>query len=81
MPISSLIVEVAGAEVAGVVAAINQLPYAEVSHTEKERLVVLTDTPNQDADHELWKQLEGVPGVAIVNLIYHNFEDLEDTAK
>ena len=40
-------------------------------------LLVITETDATSEDEALWKRIEGVAGVVAVELIYHNFEDLE----
>ena len=77
MPISSLIVRTEEPKQAFVVEALATHPAIEVGHVGTGSIAVITETPGKDADTYLWKQIEAIEGVTHVELIYHNFEDLE----
>lgn len=78
MPISSLIIHAAIGHADAVAQAIQIRPGVTVAETQGERLVVLTETANRDEDRHIWNELENTEHVVGVNLIYHNFEDLEE---
>ncbi len=77
MPISSLIVSAEEGATTRVVTALQALPEITLAQVEGERIAVLTETTSREADKALWDQLEQQDGVRAVELIYHNFEDLE----
>lgn len=78
MPISSLIVRTKSERTQNVASSIGEITGAEVSRIEAESIVVITDTRDQHQDRRIWDAIEAMPGVIGVNLIYHNFEDLEN---
>lgn len=79
MPISSLIVRTKANETNVIADQIrNTVDHTEVSNIEGDNIVVLTDTATRDEDKEIWGKIESIPGVLKVDLIYHNFEDLEE---
>ena len=78
MPISSLVIKVAEHEVEKVVEKISSLNGARVSDTIGNSIVTLTETASTAQDKEMLEQLEQIEGVISVNLIYHNFEDVEE---
>lgn len=78
MPITSLIVRTTADNIQTVAEKIRRLPGASVSDIKDDSLVVITDTEDRQADKALWDQMEQISGVAAVDVIYHNFEDLED---
>ena len=77
VPISSLIVRTEAAGTDAVVAEVSALAGATVSHVEGQDIVVLTETQARSEDTGLWERIESMHGVNAVELIYHNFEDLE----
>ena len=78
MPISSLIIHATVGHAGAVAQAIQTRPGVTVTETRGEMLVVLTETANRDEDRHIWNELENTEHVVGVNLIYHNFEDLEE---
>ena len=77
MPISSLIVRTttgAGPTLAG---DLTDHPAIEVCQVTPEAVAIVTETPEEPMDRLLWKQLEAHDAVTHVELIYHNFEELE----
>ena len=78
MPITSLIVRVTAGDIQAVAEKIRSLPGAGVSDIKVDSLVAITETDDRQVDKALWDQIEQIPGVAAVDVIYHNFEDLED---
>lgn len=79
MPISSLIVRTEPGCSAEVGAMLATHPAIEVSHSTENAVAIVTETPEDSVDKLLWKQIEGMAGVTHVELIYHNFEDLEES--
>ena len=79
MPISSLIVRTETAHTGTVCAKLAAHPAIEISHATDDAITIVTETPGDDVDKHLWKQIEAFSGVTHVELIYHNFEDLEGT--
>ncbi|MCF6284631.1 MAG: chaperone NapD [Candidatus Hydrogenedentes bacterium] len=77
MPISSLIVRTAEDRTEAISAELATHPAIEVSHVTTGSIAIVTETPDDDVDKHLWKQIEAIHGVNFVELIYHNFEDLE----
>ena len=77
MPISSLIVRTEEGHTAEIGALLATHPAIEVSHVAESAVAIVTETPEDSVDKLLWKQIEGMAGVMHVELIYHNFEDLE----
>mgnify|MGYP000297745701 CR=1 FL=1 len=80
MPISSLIVRASQEGVKDVADQIRSLAGTSVSKIEKENIIVLTETDSQDDDKKLWDAIEKIPGVVQCDLIYHNFEDMENNS-
>ncbi len=77
MPISSLIVRTAEDRTDAISAKLATHPAIEVSYTVPGSVVIITETPDDHIDKHLWEQIEALDGVSLVELIYHNFEDLE----
>lgn len=80
MPISSLIVRTQASQHDCVIETLATHPAIEVGHVGPGSIAVITETPGKDADTHLWKQIEAIDGVTHVELIYHNFEDLEGSS-
>lgn len=78
MPVSSLIIQADPKLLDEVRNAINELNGASVTRVEGASLVTITETTTKSEDKSLWEDFERIPGVISVNLIYHNFEDLEE---
>jgi nitrate reductase NapAB chaperone NapD len=77
MPTSSLIVRTEDGQSSATVVAIKELAGAAVTDRQGSDLVVVTETASRLDDRVIWNQLEKLPGVLNVDLIYHNFEDQE----
>ena len=77
MPISSLIVRVDADVREQCAEAIGQIPCLTVSNIEEQGLVVIVETDDSHEDKALWQTIEAIEGVHAIELIYHNFEDLE----
>lgn len=78
MPVSSLIVSTQEHQAGRVAEAIDQMPSTSVCRVIQNDIVVLTETRDQQEDQRLWEQMKQIPGVLAVDLIYHNFEDVEE---
>jgi nitrate reductase NapAB chaperone NapD len=78
MPVSSMIVKAQEDRVDGVVVAIRALRGATVHAVQGSEIVAVTDTATEQEDHALWQAMEQTEGVAKLDLIYHNFEDVDD---
>lgn len=78
MPISSLIVRSTPEHVTDVADQIRAVSGASVTDIKGENVIVITDTASQDEDKQIWNQIEQLNGVCKVDLIYHNFEDVEE---
>ena len=80
MPIASLIIESPPDRREEVRSAL--LSFEEVVEAEpiEEDLIVVTETGDYASDRQLWKRIRAVPGVQQSHLVYHNFEDLEETS-
>jgi len=78
MPISSLIVKTEPGRSAEVVAVVTGLPGITVSCAESDQLLAITDAPTEEGYRELFNQMEAIPGVISVNLVYHNTEDVTE---
>ncbi len=80
MPISSLIIQSKESRSQEVADRLRGLAGVEVSEIRGDQVVVLTETSSRKEDREVWKAMESTEHVLGVSLIYHNFEDLEETA-
>ena len=79
MPISSVIVRKAeSAESDAIAQSIATLDGTTVKHQEGDSLVVLIDVATPTDEKHVWNSLEDLEGVAHVDLIYHNFEDVDE---
>jgi nitrate reductase NapAB chaperone NapD len=78
MPVSSLIVRMSPQDTQGVLEQLSTHPLVSVLHAQPGAVAILTETPDDRTDQHLWKQIEKLAGVGHVELLYHNFEDLED---
>ena len=78
MPVSSLIVGTQEHQVGRVAEAIDRMPSTSVCRVVQNDIVVLTETRDQEEDRQLWNRMKQIPGVLTVDLIYHNFEDVEE---
>ena len=81
MPISSLVIQTQPDQITSVIESINDLPGASVTKQQDGKLIVITETENNQQDRALWDQMELINGVVAVDAIYHNFETLGDELK
>ena len=51
---------------------------ATLKHVEGDKFVVLIDVATPSEEKVIWNTLETIEGVAHVDLIYHNFEDVNE---
>ena len=80
MPISSLIARTDSPENASLVAnVVSTIPRCSVERIEGNDLIILTETSDTKEDKAIWDQLEGLGHIQSLELIYHNFEDLEES--
>ncbi len=77
MPISSLIVRAAPEMAKQVADHIRRLSGADVSRIQGDSIVAVTETETREQDKKLWDDMKAIDGVLGVDLIYHNFEDME----
>ncbi len=75
MPISSLVVHTGEEYTSKVRDQLNGHPVIEVVHVSGGAIAIVTETPDDSVDKLLWKQIEEIPGVSHLELVYHNFED------
>jgi nitrate reductase NapAB chaperone NapD len=75
MPISSLIVRTRSERTREVAESLKALKEVLVSEIHGENIIILTETPQQSYDKNLWDKIEKISGVLQCDLIYHNFED------
>jgi nitrate reductase NapAB chaperone NapD len=78
MPISSLIVQARNGHVEAVAERLRAFPELEVTGGQGDQLVVVAETENRKHDREVYRRIEHTEEVMALNLIYVNFEDLED---
>ena len=79
MPVSSVIVrksETANSD--DLSSELASLDGATLKHVEGDSFAVLIDVPTQSEEKVLWNTLETIEGVTHVDLIYHNFEDVNE---
>jgi nitrate reductase NapAB chaperone NapD len=81
MPISSLIIRTDNKKTPDVVACLGILKEVTVSEIHQQNIVIITETPRQACDQDLWDKIEKIPGVLQCDLIFHNFEDDPVSAK
>lgn len=77
MPISSLIVRTRPECAQHVATRVIEFEGASAPERREDCIVVLTETADRDADKELWGAIQAIDGVMGVDLIYHDFEDLD----
>jgi len=77
MPISSLVIRTGPTATENVCEELASCPLIEIAHVQVGAIAAVTETPDDQTDQQLWKLIEGLHGVTHVELIYHNFEDLE----
>ena len=78
MPISSLIVQAQSGCAEAVAERLRAFPELEVTPGHGDHLVVVSETGNRKHDREVYSRIEETDEVVALNLIYANFEDLED---
>ena len=78
MPISSLIVQTQSGRAEAVAARLTSFPELEVTPGEGDHLVVVAETRDRKHDREVYRRIEETDEVLTLNLIYVNFEDLEN---
>lgn len=77
MPISGIVVSCAQNQAETVASQISALAGLEVHGVLPDgKIVAVIETVTVDAEVDLVARLHEIPGVATVNLAYHNFEDL-----
>ncbi len=77
MPITSLIIGTAPGESANVAQQLADVPYVTITDVKEDSIIVITDTPQSEDDKTCWDAFTGIPGVVSSDVIYHNFEDVE----
>lgn len=77
MPVSGLVVSFTDQPdlAAKAVDAIRDEPRIEIGVTDSRRMAIVIDTATSDDDKQLWNWLQGLPGVAFVDLVMVGFED------
>ena len=72
MPVSGLIVSLGpdSAAVERTLATLAEDPRFVVGEQRNSRLALVLDTPNQSADREAWRDLEALPAVRWIDLVY-----------
>jgi nitrate reductase NapD len=77
MPISGIVVACAQEQAEALASQISALAGLEVHGVLPDgKIVAVIETDTVDAEVQLVSQLHEIPGVATVNLAYHNFEDI-----
>lgn len=71
MPVSGLVLTLSehSAERALALAALQQSPAIEVGELADRRLPIVVDTPDSEADREIWRWLHELKGVLFVDLV------------
>ncbi|MBI2422368.1 MAG: chaperone NapD [Candidatus Hydrogenedentes bacterium] len=77
MPISGVILRTQPLTCPAVAQHCLLLPYITITHQQDDALVLVTDTPDARCERDIVGTLERIDGVVAVEVIYHNFEDLE----
>lgn len=77
MPVSGLIVRTRPSQARAVAHACATVPSVEVTHVDAAALVVVTQGNTEAADRQAMESLQKLAGVVAVELIYHNFEDVQ----
>ena len=78
MPIASIVVRTKDDCLEEVVDQVKQYEGVSISDIGRDKFIVVSETETREQDKNLWERLEAVPGVLKVDLIYYNFEDLEE---
>lgn len=78
MPISSLIVQAQSGRVDAVAERLKTFPELEITPGGGDHLVVVAETEDRRHDREVYRRIEETDEVLALNLIYVNFEDLEN---
>jgi nitrate reductase NapAB chaperone NapD len=78
MPVSSLIIRVRPDSLHPVVKAVSEIKQAAIHETRGQNIVVVTQTKTKSEDKKIWDRIEHLEGVLQTDLIYHNFEDIEE---
>lgn len=78
MPISSIVIKSREDKTDQVVTGLKALAAVTIEHIKNDHIVAVTETLDHDEDKDLWAQIENMPGVMQLDLIYHNFEDIEE---
>ncbi len=78
MPISSLIVRTSEADAFRIACALRANEAVTSCEVRGPDLLVITETGATSDDEALFKAFDQVAGVRAVELIYHNFEGLEE---
>ena len=77
MPISSVIINASAGTAENVSAAVNELQGATVMEIRENSIIAILDTQDPKQDKNLWDQIKNTPNAINLDLIYHNFEDVE----
>jgi periplasmic nitrate reductase NapD len=80
LPISSLIAQARPDAVPEILEQIARLEGAEIVVEDGGRIAIVTETSDRAEDARLWTTIESLPGVARLDMIYHNFEDVEEAS-
>lgn len=79
MPVSSVIVRKSeNADSDSLSSELASVDGATLKHVEGDSFVVLIDVPTPSEEKLIWNTLESIEGVSHVDLIYHNFEDVDE---
>lgn len=79
MPISSYVIRCAPDDRAAVQHQLRALPGVEIGEATDFGFPVAADTATNRAAQDLGDKLQQLPGVKSAVLVYHNFEDLNET--
>jgi nitrate reductase NapAB chaperone NapD len=77
IPISSLILRIGEGYSEAVRATVSSMEGVTISSEGENALAILSETVHPKEDKAIWAQLENIEGVLALELVYHNFEDME----
>jgi nitrate reductase NapAB chaperone NapD len=79
MPVTSLILTVEHGKESDLLADLKTRKNLEILESAAGQIALLSETASREEDKEVWNFLENHQYTLALSMIYHNFEDLEET--
>ncbi len=79
MPISSYVLQIEGDSQDASLDALKGLPWVTVGESESNGIPVVIESESEQEAKARGETLAGLPGISNAVLVYHNFEDIQES--